>query len=295
MPQPRQTDPRDADPAAPGGFVRLTLRETQAFIARPRFRVLLGSGILIAALAGPFHTMAGIGFPGRLVYWGLTITLASLLLPLLSFAARRLNAGGRVHWAVAATLAALVAVPPVFALVLTLDHLFMPQGDGTTAPELLVYVSVPTVIINLIVNAAVEAQTRQAPPADVAPADAPPADAPPADADPAPSLLFERLPAALGRDVICLRAQDHYTEAVTVQGRATVLMRLSDAERHLTGFDGLRVHRSWWVNLAHVTRLERTGAGGMDITTSNGLTIPVARGQREALRAALARRQEAAE
>ena len=68
-------------------------------------------------------------------------------------------------------------------------------------------------------------------------------------------------------------------------------MRLSDAEALLGPGTGMRVHRSWWVALDHVTGTERTAGGGMDLITSNGLRIPVARGQRAELRAVLERQQ----
>ncbi|MCW1934181.1 LytTR family DNA-binding domain-containing protein [Pararhodobacter zhoushanensis] len=108
-------------------------------------------------------------------------------------------------------------------------------------------------------------------------------------------LLFEKLPESLGRDLISLRAQDHYVEVTTALGTTTVLLRLSDAERDLIPFNGMRVHRSWWVNLDHVCDLTRTVGGGMEVTTIDGQIIPVARGQRTAVRQALDERRSAAE
>lgn len=100
-------------------------------------------------------------------------------------------------------------------------------------------------------------------------------------------LIYDKLPPELGRDIVCLRAQDHYVEVTTTRGTALVLMRLGDAERDLSCIDGMRVHRSWWVALDQVESLARTESGSWELTASCGQKIPVSRGQREALREAL--------
>ena len=292
------------DPAtgASGSRWRSALRDSRAIIARPQFWALVGSAIAISALAGPFHTMQLLGLPGRILYWSAVIGLASLLLTYLSMLAREVTLAARVHWALGSLAATLVAVPPVYALVWTLHAWLEPPGQTVNPWELLFHVAAPMLLVNLIVNSMLVLRAREAAQhqavaardesAGVAP---PPVLSPDPKTAPPPPLLFEKLPQSLGRDLICLRAQDHYVEVMTPQGSATVLMRLSDAERDLVGLDGLRVHRSWWVNLDHVSDFVRTEGGGMDLTLSNGLVIPVARGQRAALRTAIDQRRAAAE
>ena len=77
------------------------------------------------------------------------------------------------------------------------------------------------------------------------------------------------------------------------QGSALVLMRLSDAERDLSALArarGVRTHRSWWVNLDHVTAAEKAPGGGATLMTRGGVSVPVSRGQRAAVMEALAGR-----
>ena len=61
--------------------------------------------------------------------------------------------------------------------------------------------------------------------------------------------LFDRLPAALGRDVIYLEVSGHYVQVTTTVGSAVTLMRFSDAVDAL-GDLGMRVHRSYWSPIA---------------------------------------------
>ncbi len=282
-----------------------TIRDARAFIARRHFWMMLSGAIALAALSGPFHTMQLLSLPGRVLYWAVSISVPTLLLTFLSIYARHLNAAGRVHWSLAAFGAALCAVPLVYAQSWLMNRFLHPDGGGAAPLSLLVNVAVPTILVTMIVNSMMMRRYREAAqqlpvslhmPSDGTPPAANDPPEPDTEAAPPPTpLLFEKLPPELGRDLICLRAQDHYIEVMTTRGRATVLMRLSDAERDLAGLAGLRVHRSWWVNLDHVADFVRTEGGGMDLTLSNGQVIPVARGQRAALRSAIHKRRVAAE
>ncbi|MGI9353556.1 MAG: LytTR family DNA-binding domain-containing protein [Rhizobiaceae bacterium] len=69
-------------------------------------------------------------------------------------------------------------------------------------------------------------------------------------------------------------------------GSEMVLLRLTDAEKELAGYDGLRVHRSWWVARKHVTKLKRDGDRQV-LEISNGEEIPVSRSYAKRVREAL--------
>ncbi|WP_417601287.1 LytTR family DNA-binding domain-containing protein [Pararhodobacter oceanensis] len=97
------------------------------------------------------------------------------------------------------------------------------------------------------------------------------------------SLLFAKLPPELGRDIVVVQAQDHYIEVTTTKGSALILMRLSDVEQDLAGLDGMRVHRSWWVSLRHIERMEK-GTSGPELRMSSGQMVPVSRGNRATMR-----------
>jgi DNA-binding LytR/AlgR family response regulator len=65
-----------------------------------------------------------------------------------------------------------------------------------------------------------------------------------------------------------------------------ILMRLGDAVRDLEGLNGMQVHRSWWINLAHIARVEK-GANGPEVVLSTGARVPVGRSYRAAFRGAV--------
>jgi hypothetical protein len=83
------------------------------------------------------------------------------------------------------------------------------------------------------------------------------------------------LPPAVGDDVISIRADLHYLHVRTRRGQATVLGGLAAAEAAF-GARGLRVHRSYWVALAHVRRVSR-GARGWSCQLSDGTRVPISR------------------
>lgn len=89
------------------------------------------------------------------------------------------------------------------------------------------------------------------------------------------SSLFERLPPAIGTDLVAVSSDQHYLEVTTARGSATLLGTLDAVEREL-GDAGLRVHRSHWIALAHVRRVQRTQAGWTCVM-SNGRKVPISR------------------
>ncbi len=95
--------------------------------------------------------------------------------------------------------------------------------------------------------------------------------------------FFERLPAALGTNLVCLEMQDHYVKAHTLTGSEMLLMRMRDAIAELDGVEGQQVHRSWWVARDQVRAVRRDGRN-MKLELANGLLAPVARNRQEKLR-----------
>jgi hypothetical protein len=87
--------------------------------------------------------------------------------------------------------------------------------------------------------------------------------------------LLDRLPLAIGRQLVSITSDLHYLQVVTRRGRATVLGSLSEAEAEL-GARGLRIHRSHWVALDAVRRLRR-GAQGWRCELHDGRSMPVSR------------------
>ena len=89
--------------------------------------------------------------------------------------------------------------------------------------------------------------------------------------------LFDRLPEALGRDVIYLEVSGHYVQVTTTVGSAVTLMRFVDAVDAL-GDLGMRIHRSYWVAYRHVTHLVRRDRHRRTLLRLTGnLELPVSR------------------
>ncbi|GAB3732112.1 hypothetical protein GCM10028794_08900 [Silanimonas algicola] len=93
--------------------------------------------------------------------------------------------------------------------------------------------------------------------------------------DPLASPFFERLPAAIGRDLVRIDADLHYLQVRTTLGRATVLGSLSEVEAALPD-TGLRVHRSHWIAFAHLRRVSKS-AKGWACELRGGERVPISR------------------
>ena len=86
----------------------------------------------------------------------------------------------------------------------------------------------------------------------------------------------DRLPARLGRDLVCLRMEDHYVRVHTAQGSALVLMSLSQAMAGLKGLEGVQTHRSWWVARSAIVGVVEDGRR-LRLRLKGGLEAPVSR------------------
>ena len=96
--------------------------------------------------------------------------------------------------------------------------------------------------------------------------------------------FLDRLPARLGRTLICLQMEDHYVRAYTDRGSELILLPLKAAVAEL-GEAGLQVHRSWWVARGAVTGVVQDGRN-LKLRLVNGLEAPVSRASIAVLRQA---------
>lgn len=97
--------------------------------------------------------------------------------------------------------------------------------------------------------------------------------------------ILDRLPARLGRDLLCLQMEDHYVRLHTRQGSVLVLLPLTRAIAEVGALEGMRVHRSWWVARQAVQGGVYNGRN-LRLKLTSGLEAPVARGKIAELRAA---------
>jgi len=228
---------------------------------------LVLSGLFLA-LIGPFGS-SEIPVPSRFLYWQFAMVGGGVIAALIEpFVAARLS--GRPRLFALAQLAAMtppisawVALLPVvmFGSRLSFDHIVRVMPDVLT-------INVAVVVLAWLTRKALNRR-------DPAPA-APDGIAPPA--------LRARLPPRLARArLVAVEAEDHYLRIRTDAGSALVLMRLGDALEALSGLDGFRTHRSWWVARTAVEAVRWKGGRGA-LTLSDGSSAPVSRTYAAALK-----------
>lgn len=83
------------------------------------------------------------------------------------------------------------------------------------------------------------------------------------------------LPSELGGELIAVGSELQYLRVWTTRGSALVLGSLQQVEE-AEGPNGIRTHRSWWVNAQYVARVRGKGDGAV-CEMSNGLEVPVSR------------------
>lgn len=95
--------------------------------------------------------------------------------------------------------------------------------------------------------------------------------------------FLDRLPRALGRDLVSLTAQDHYVEVTTLKGRELILMRFSDALEELSDYPGTQIHRSHWIS-AHAFAGHFRENDRLMARLTDGSALPVSRSFSAAVR-----------
>lgn len=102
--------------------------------------------------------------------------------------------------------------------------------------------------------------------------------------------FWELVPAALGHDLVALSAEQHYLRVYTSKGETLILFALGRAIAATERFNGLQVHRSHWVALAHVVELQGTRRN-MKCRLTNGLTVPISRANVQTIQTAFEARR----
>lgn len=101
------------------------------------------------------------------------------------------------------------------------------------------------------------------------------------------SVFLSRLPKSLGTNIKALQSEDHYLRVFTDMGDTLILFRLSDAirEMEVMGFEGMQVHRSYWVATDAVTGSKTEGRKTFLLLDCD-FEIPVSQTYREVVRQA---------
>jgi len=293
------------------------------YLASTRFWLVIGVSVVTMGFAGPFDTLSLMGLGARLMYWALVLPAAILLQFFLSMWLREYARKTGRPWGLAALIAGVAGCGPILLWVAGINAVMLKDLYVLSLPTLASYVFPVVVPLTVTINAFLPgiqplwgfrktSRTVAAPEPAIAghsqtearaitaraqsPVDQPAVitDQPsigltgvsPLTASADPSPFFGRLPGDLGRDIVCIKAANHVLQVTTRNGVATVRMRLTDAEAELSALPGLRVHRSWWVNLRSVVSTQAR-TGGYDLVLDTGLAVPVSRAQQERVLLAL--------
>jgi hypothetical protein len=92
---------------------------------------------------------------------------------------------------------------------------------------------------------------------------------------------LQRLPPALGTELIAAQSELQYVRIYTTRGDALILGALKDVAEQREA-EGQLVHRTWWVSNRHIRTLRRKGTQ-YALTMSNGLEVPVSRRRQQGL------------
>jgi hypothetical protein len=218
---------------------------------------------LVLALAGPFGTYVHCTLPVRIICFATMVGLCILW-------------GVSVRAVVQHTFPRLEFIPASL-LVIGASAVILPWPLAWLAPRL---TQVPAdylppawelafliVVFGLATVAVRWTTTRQLRTREVK--------APEAAVATGPRLIGRLEPELRGR-LIRISGRDHYVDVVTERGKASLLLRLSDALSELHPIDGMQVHRSHWVSTEAIVRAEKT-RNGYDVVLSDGSRVPVSR------------------
>lgn len=242
---------------------------------------------LVLALIGPLGSFEA-PFSLRLIYWlGLSWAGYGCYRPIGGLVSRLGPVLDLPEWSLW-LIACLIATVPMTVVVWLVSALPPPlelpslNAWLTTYGYVLVIGAMVTMVFYMIQSKAVPVAVAAVSP--TMPTEPLASELQPATDPAAPARLYDRLPAALGTDLIALEMEDHYLRVHTAVGSDLILLRMRDAMAELDGLDGAQVHRSWWVCRAAIGRVERDGRN-VRLLLSNGLSVPVARNMVPVLKA----------
>jgi LytTr DNA-binding domain len=250
--------------------------------------VALAAGVLLGII-GPFGTFESMPTPTRFAFWLGGIAVGMIIHIPLFYAAALLGTQYRLPAWIWVSGSAVVAAVPMTFVINGIFATMIGAANLDSMPQLYPFVfaiSLPMQWISYFTREQSAPKQADA----IANAPVPPILVPePAAAVPAvsssPLKLTSRLPARLGKVIICLEMEDHYVRVHTALGDTMIHMRMADAALELDGIEGMLVHRSYWVAREAITGWSREGKT-LTLQLSNGKSIPVARDRQPLVRAA---------
>jgi len=108
----------------------------------------------------------------------------------------------------------------------------------------------------------------------------------PVAAFPAQVALLEGATLPPDAEVIAIKAEQHYIQIWSSQGKELLRFRFRDVPVRFEKCAGEQVHRSWWVNFGHVRQARKAGRS-IELHLSNDLVVPVSLANRNTVLKAL--------
>ena len=244
-----------------------TLRKLQPILDHSQ---LIASYFLIVAICiivGPFSTYQNLSLFGRIPYWAGIIGFCYAIALGVLYVGKRL--GWRKDPPTLLSHFAHSLIIAVFIAGFVYGVNLMVWGDIEALPNFLSYLglTIPiSIIISLVVYFLIPKHNPTPPLKDIA--------------------FLKRLPVHLGQDLYSLTVSDHYVEAVTAKGSHMLLMRFSDALNEVKDIEGVQLHRSHWISLDSVKKVDKRD-GKLTIILKNDVKYPVSRSRMQAVKQAL--------
>jgi hypothetical protein len=246
-------------------------------------RLAIGTaGGLFMGATGGFGTFIESPLPERLLAWLVMFWAGSVIYSLFTGPAIRLGYRLKLPLWFSVGAALIVASAPMTWVTFVATTRIMHTGVGQAWANRYFQV---LIVVTPIIGGYIALRTLMSRQAAAAAPALPGEPTPPATPPRRPAAFLARLPARLGRDLLCLEMEDHYVRAHTALGSDLILMRMRDAVAELDGVEGMQTHRSWWVARSAVEEALRE-KGALRLKLRNGLVVPVARATAPEVRAA---------
>jgi hypothetical protein len=256
--------------------------------------VALCAGGLLGTI-GPFGTFQTLDVVARYGFWIGAIFVGMIIHVPIFYAASWIGRERKLPAWMWVSLSAIVAAFPMTFVINGIFASMFAANDLRDLPQLYILVLAISLPMQFLAFATAEGFKPKAPIPQITPTPMPiatpaPSASPDAtDLKEAPvaalPLIWKRVPARLGRDLICLEMEDHYLRVHTKLGDGLIHLRMTDAVQELEGLEGMLVHRSFWVARHAITGWQRDGKTLL-LHLSNGKSVPVARDRQPLVKAA---------
>ncbi|MEM7295480.1 MAG: LytTR family DNA-binding domain-containing protein [Pseudomonadota bacterium] len=256
------------------------------------YLILHAIGLTIGLTALGASAAEGLGIVEALVFWAAHVAPALVLLALcqcLVSRSKRVSAlPASLQIILAATIAALLFAPIALAIDARLAaEAARDQADDALWRRLtseLTHFFIPLLLIWLLINmpSLMQAARTTSPPAAPQPRSGTDKDTTGSNAL---AEFWGRVPARLGQTLVALSAELHYLRVHTTEGETLILFPFGRAVDLLQAEHGMQIHRSHWVALDQIDEVISRDSR-MSCRMIGGLTLPVSRRYRAALKAA---------